>query len=108
MDITIASNSGAPLDLDFYQTVKGMVEALPALHPGSTLLQVSGCAEGVGSPAYRALMARWGNRWQDFLAHLQATAPRTELDQWEMQMQCRVLAKIERLPNVTEARRHTV
>ena len=93
-DLVITNGGGFPLDQTFYQTVKGMVTALPALGQGSTLLQVSHCGEGLGSPAYEALMMRWGLCWQDFIAHLQAQEDETLLDQWELQMQCKVLARI--------------
>jgi len=93
-DLVITTGGGAPLDATFYQTVKGMVTALPALGEGSTLLQVSRCADGVGSAAYTNLMLRYANDWRAFLADIAADAERTALDQWEYQMQARVLARI--------------
>ncbi len=95
-DLVITSAGGAPLDRTFYQTVKGMVCALPALAPGGTLLQVAGCAEGLGSPAYTELMLRWGDDWRGFVADRQANPRETLLDQWELQMQCKVLARTGR------------
>ena len=111
-DLVITCGGGAPLDRTFYQTVKGMVCALPALAQGGTLLQVSGCAEGIGSPAYTSLMARWGRDWRGFIADRQAHPEETLLDKWELQMQCKVLQRtgLERLhlasdgiPLVTQA-----
>ncbi len=93
-DLVITSGGGAPLDRTFYQTVKGMVGALPALDRGSTLLQISSCAEGLGSPAYGELMKRWGQDWRGFVADRRANPGETLLDQWELQMQCKVLARI--------------
>ena len=91
LDLVVTCGGGYPLDQTFYQTVKGMCTALPALGPGSTLLQVSGCGEGIGSQAYTKLMLRWGRDWRGFLAFIEANRHETSLDQWELQVQCRVL-----------------
>jgi len=93
-DLLITSGGGSPLDATFYQTVKGMCTALPALAEDSTLLVVSACAEQLGSEAYTELMLRWDGDWRGFLADIAAHKERTHLDQWEFQMQARVLARI--------------
>jgi hypothetical protein len=92
-DLVITNGGGFPLDQTFYQTVKGQCTALPALRPGSTLLQVSHCGEQIGSRAYTDLMLRWDNNWRGFLADIAATDA-TGLDQWQFQMQARVLERI--------------
>ena len=71
-DLVVTCGGGYPLDQTFYQTVKGMCTALPALGPDTTLLQVSGCGEGFGSPAYTELMLAWGSDWRGFLETLMA------------------------------------
>jgi len=93
-DLVVTSGGGYPLDQTFYQTVKGMVMALPALGPTSTLLQASHCGEGIGNQAYVDLILSYNNQWQRFLADAEAAADRTLLDQWEYQMQTRVLQRI--------------
>jgi nickel-dependent lactate racemase len=93
-DLVVTNGGGFPLDQTFYQTVKGMVTALPALSDRSTMLIVSYCGEQVGSKAYTDLMMKWHDDWRGFLAHLAANKDRTELDQWEFQMQAKVLARI--------------
>jgi len=92
-DMVVTNGGGYPLDQTFYQTVKGQVTALPALQSGSVLLQISHCGEQLGSAAYTDLMLRWDNDWRGFLAHIAASGS-TELDQWELQMQARVLERI--------------
>jgi nickel-dependent lactate racemase len=94
-DLVVTNGGGCPLDQTFYQTVKGMCTALPALGEGSTLLIVSHCGEKLGSAAYAKLLTTWGNDWRGFLRHIAASG-KTELDQWEFQMQARVLARIGR------------
>jgi nickel-dependent lactate racemase len=89
-DLVVTNGGGFPLDETFYQTVKGMCTALPALAKDSTLLIASHCGEQMGSPAYTELMLRYDNDWRTFLADI-AASNETKLDQWEFQMQCRVL-----------------
>jgi lactate racemase len=55
-DIVVTSCAGYPLDATFYQAVKGMVGALPAVKPGGTIVIAAECSEGVGSADFtRAL-----------------------------------------------------
>ncbi len=92
-DLVISNGGGYPLDQTFYQTVKGMVGALPAAHEGSTLLIASACSEGIGSPECLATLMRWGNDWRGFLRHI--ADPRNFVkDQWQFQTQTRVLERI--------------
>jgi nickel-dependent lactate racemase len=49
VDIVVTTTAGYPLDLTFYQAVKGMVGALPAVKEGGTIIIASECAEGLGS-----------------------------------------------------------
>ncbi|MBN2451434.1 MAG: nickel-dependent lactate racemase [Lentisphaeria bacterium] len=93
-DLVVTCGGGYPLDQTLYQTVKGMCTALPAIRPGGALLQVSHCGEGVGSAEYRKLLATYGKDWQRFLRDIRSRAGETRLDQWELQMQCRVLERI--------------
>ena len=93
-DLVVTNGGGYPLDQTFYQTVKGMCTALPALGPETTLLQVSHCAEKFGSDSYTELMMKWDGNWRGFLEHIEAHKDVTELDQWEFQMQARVLDRI--------------
>jgi len=49
VDVVVTTCGGFPLDLTFYQTVKGMVGALPICKPGGTIIVASEMAEGVGN-----------------------------------------------------------
>jgi nickel-dependent lactate racemase len=91
-DLVVTNAGGFPLDANFYQTVKGMVTALPALHDRSTLVMLSACTE-VGSPEYTATMLRYANDWRRFLRDIAADRT-THKDQWQYQMHARVLARI--------------
>jgi lactate racemase len=90
-DLVITSGGGYPLDQNFYQTVKGMCGALPALDKDSTLLVISHCGEQIGSKAYTDLMLSYNNDWRRFLRDISHNQNETHLDQWEFQMHTRVL-----------------
>ncbi len=47
-DITITTNSGAPLDLDLYQSVKGMETAAHFTRDGGIIIICSACYDGAG------------------------------------------------------------
>jgi nickel-dependent lactate racemase len=47
-DITITTNSGAPLDLDLYQSVKGMETASHFTRDGGIIIVCSACNDGAG------------------------------------------------------------
>jgi lactate racemase len=82
VDAVITSSAGYPLDLTFYQCVKGITAATHMVKPGGRILIVAQCAEGVGSPEY----ARRLSRLKDFKGFLKEieTAP-VEIDQWQLE-----------------------
>lgn len=61
VDITITTNSGAPLDLDLYQTVKGMDNASLITRDGGIVIVASSCSAGVGPEAFRELHVSVGS-----------------------------------------------
>ncbi len=89
--LVITNGGGYPLDQTFYQTVKCMCTAIPALNKNSTLLVVSNCGQQLGSDAYSNLMLKYANDWKKFLSDISAKPNETQLDQWGYQMQTRVL-----------------
>lgn len=92
-DIVVTSGGGYPLDKTFYQTVKGMVAALPAVRPGGAILIASECSEGIGNPEYAQLMFRYSGRHEQFLRDIEATEE-VQQDQWEFEEQCKALARV--------------
>jgi hypothetical protein len=92
-DVAITSSGGYPLDATFYQCVKGFVSALPAVRPGGTVLAFGGCSEGIGSPEYRATMARYAGDWRAFLRDIRDEGMFVK-DQWQFQMHCRALERV--------------
>lgn len=56
-DICVTTNSGAPLDLDFYQTCKGIENASRITREGGIIIIAAACNTGVGPEAFRCLHA---------------------------------------------------
>jgi len=54
-DITITTNSGAPLDLDLYQTCKGIDTASQVTRDGGIIIVASSCSAGIGPEAFLEL-----------------------------------------------------
>jgi nickel-dependent lactate racemase len=52
VDITITTNNGAPLDLDLYQTCKGIDTASQITRDGGIIIIASSCNAGVGPEEY--------------------------------------------------------
>jgi len=92
-DLVVTSGGGYPLDKTFYQTVKGMVGALPVVKEGGAILIASECSEGIGNHEYADLMLRYDGRHEEFLRDIQAR-PEVEQDQWEFEEQCKVLRRV--------------
>ncbi|MFC2017508.1 nickel-dependent lactate racemase, partial [Chloroflexota bacterium] len=55
VDIAITTNGGAPLDLDLYQTCKGIDTASHITRDGGIIIIASSCSAGVGPQAFREL-----------------------------------------------------
>ncbi len=90
-DIVVTSNGGYPLDQDFYQTVKGMVSALPAVRHGGTIVIASACSKGIGSNAFRRMLFTMKD-FDAFLTHIGAPGNFC-IDQWEVEELIKVLRK---------------
>ncbi len=56
LDFIITTNSGAPLDCNLYQSVKGITGAAPVVKKGGEIIIASACFEGLGSPEYIEIM----------------------------------------------------
>jgi nickel-dependent lactate racemase len=57
VDISIISNGGAPMDLDFYQTCKGIDTAYQITRDGGIIIVASACSRGLGAEDFIALHA---------------------------------------------------
>jgi len=82
VDAVITSAAGYPLDLTFYQIIKGITAATHMVKPGGRILIVAECAEGVGSPEFAHKLETLTD-FQSFLETLRL-AP-VEVDQWQLE-----------------------
>ncbi len=81
-DLVITSAAGFPLDLTFYQTVKGISAAQHVVKPGGRVLVLGECAEGMGSPEFTHRM-RTLTGLKDFLDEILVSP--VEVDQWQLE-----------------------
>jgi nickel-dependent lactate racemase len=56
VDVVVTSSAGYPLDTTFYQSIKGMVAAMPIVKRGGTIIVAASLDEGVGSPEFQAVL----------------------------------------------------
>lgn len=83
-DIVLTTNAGWPLDLNYYQTVKGMVGALPIVKPGGHILIASACSEGIGGPDFTQTLLETDDL-QELLLSMQQPGWEPIPDQWQVE-----------------------
>ncbi|HEY1895898.1 MAG TPA: nickel-dependent lactate racemase [Terracidiphilus sp.] len=81
-DAVITSAAGFPLDLTFYQSVKGITAAAHIAKPGAPILMVAECAEGMGSAEFKRMIKTMGS-FSDYLDEVR-DAP-VEIDRWQVE-----------------------
>lgn len=88
--MVIVTNGGAPLDLNLYQAVKGMVTAARVCRRGGVIIVVSRCNEGIGHESFKEL-ASYDRDPQKILNYIRENEPIR--DQWQVQKLEQVLLK---------------
>ena len=84
VDIVITSGGGYPLDLTFYQAVKGMVGALPILKTGGTIIIASACDEGIGNPHFAQTLLDFDDL-EIFMQTISNPLWKPVADQWQVE-----------------------
>jgi len=99
VDLVVTTSAGYPLDLTFYQGVKGMIAAVPVLKPGGTVLIAHECAEGLGGPEFTDLMLSV----TDPHAYIASTWDESVfcIDQWQLHEQVKVLRRAGEILNLS-------
>jgi nickel-dependent lactate racemase len=82
VDAVITSAAGYPLDLTFYQIVKGITAAQHIVKPGGRILILGECAEGVGSPEFAHKLENLTG-YESYLDEIRGSA--VEVDQWQLE-----------------------
>ncbi len=81
-DVVVTSAAGFPLDLTFYQAVKGITAATHIAKPHGRILIVAECAEGMGSAEF-AQQLKTVDNFGSFLDRVRATP--VLVDQWQVE-----------------------
>jgi nickel-dependent lactate racemase len=82
VDAVITSCAGYPLDLTFYQAIKGITAAQHIVKPGGRILLIAECSEGPGAHEFCQLLKRTASD-QEYLDAI-AKSP-VIVDQWQLE-----------------------
>jgi nickel-dependent lactate racemase len=92
VDTVITTSAGYPLDLTYYQAVKGVTAASHIVKSGGTILLAAACQEGLGSPEF----TRFVRRFPDARSCLDVTANESVvIDQWQLEKLALVAQKAQ-------------
>jgi lactate racemase len=81
-DAVITTSAGYPLDLTFYQTVKGITAASHLVKPGGKILMFGACQEGAGAPEFREMLQRYRTD-KEFMRAIEGVP--VTVDQWQLE-----------------------
>jgi nickel-dependent lactate racemase len=87
VDAVITTAAGYPLDLTFYQAIKGVTAAAHILRPGGRILLMAACEEGAGAPEFQRMLGEYPSD-TGFLQAIEH-APVT-VDQWQLEKLAKV------------------
>jgi nickel-dependent lactate racemase len=89
-DIVITSNAGYPLDLNIYQSVKGMSAASQITREGGSILLVAECWDGIPDHGEYARLMKETTSIENLLEHLHQPGY-SQRDSWQGQIQGQIL-----------------
>jgi nickel-dependent lactate racemase len=81
-DAVITTSAGYPLDLTYYQAIKGVTAASHIVKPGGSILLAAACSEGAGAPEFCRMLGE-GITDIEFLDRIKG-AP-VDVDQWQLE-----------------------
>jgi nickel-dependent lactate racemase len=82
VDAAITTAAGYPLDMTFYQAIKGITAAAQIVKPGGRILLMAACGEGCGSAEFVAFL-REGLSDAEYLERI--TQGPVIVDQWQLE-----------------------
>ena len=92
--VVVTTNSGYPLDLNLYQTIKGMSAAAQIVSQGGTIVCASECSDGIPDHGeYKTILSEAGGP-ADLLAKIAEPGYRRH-DQWQVQIQAQIQMKAD-------------
>ena len=97
VDAVITTSAGYPLDLTFYQAIKGITAASQIVKPGGKILLMAACAEGSGGKEFTALLKehRSDRKFMEHILHSPVV-----VDQWQLEKLGLVTRNVEVLYHV--------
>ncbi len=93
-DIVITTNSGYPLDLNLYQSVKGMSAAAQIVKPGGTIIIAAECSDGIPDNGLFRQMLTEDLSPEEILKKI-LSYKEVRRDQWQVQILAQILLKAE-------------
>lgn len=81
-DLVITTAAGYPLDLTFYQSVKGITAAQHIVKPGGRILLIAACDEGPGAEEFRRMLLEAPSA-ANFLSVIESRD--VVVDQWQLE-----------------------
>jgi lactate racemase len=94
VDAVITSSAGYPLDMTFYQAIKGVTAASHIVKPGGKILLIAECSEGAGAHEFQAMVSENRND-SEFLKKLEQQP--VEVDQWQLEKLAMVTRRLDLL-----------
>jgi nickel-dependent lactate racemase len=92
VDAVITTSAGYPLDLTFYQAVKGITAASHIVKGGGKILLLAECTEGPGGAEFTQMLANHPSD-RDFMDEI--AAAKVVVDQWQLEKLALVTGKAE-------------
>jgi nickel-dependent lactate racemase len=92
VDAVITTAAGYPLDLTFYQAIKGITAASHIVKPGGKILLLAECAEGPGGAEFSQMLAKHPSA-RSFMDEIARAA--VVVDQWQLEKLALVTAKAD-------------
>jgi nickel-dependent lactate racemase len=82
VDAVITTGAGYPLDLTFYQSIKGITAASQIVKPGGKILLMAACTEGSGGKEFTELLGehRSDRKFMEHILHSSVV-----VDQWQLE-----------------------
>jgi nickel-dependent lactate racemase len=93
-DIVATTNSGYPLDLNLYQTVKGMSAAALVVKEGGSIIAAAECWDGIPDHGQYKNILKMADSPQKLLEVIKAPGFLMQ-DQWEAQVQAQIQLKAD-------------
>jgi nickel-dependent lactate racemase len=91
-DIVVTTNSGYPLDINLYQSVKGMRAADQVVKPGGAIIIATRCSDGIPEHGLYGKILRESKSPRELLARICAPGF-LEQDQWQAHIQALIQLK---------------